>query len=163
MADDKKQTEEKAKADAQAAVETAAARKGAEAVAEAVKRVADQAVEAAKVQAVKSSFEFLITGSPGGRFEIRGLGNPHGFGANGTVLIGGKGQQTFEWGNDYIRGRLDADVKSGEVVVWVDPETKRTGYLNVGGTLPSVALPNQTHGGPGVLPAPTAPSGSVMK
>lgn len=45
--------------------------------------------------------------------------------------MNGKPQQVYEWGPDYIRGKLDADVKSGEVSVPIDEKTRRVGYLKV--------------------------------
>lgn len=147
--------EDKAKAEAQARVETAAAKQGAAAVAEAVKKVADEAVQAAAVAAVKSQFDFVVTGQPGGKFECFGRGNPVGFSSGGTVFVNGRGQETTEWGNTYIRGKLDAGVTSGEVIVQIDAETKRSGYLNLGG-VPPVVVERATPTGPGVGPgAPT--------
>lgn len=123
-------TEEKVKAEDRARTEQAAAATGAKAVAEAVAKVANAAADAASRTAVQTAdLDFQITGQPGGLFEIRS-NVPH-LSSSGSVLIGGKAQETYEWGADYIRGKLDAGVKSGEVVVQIDPQTKRTGYLKV--------------------------------
>lgn len=112
-------------------VERQAATTGAEAVADAVKKVADAAVAQARGANVGESVgDFIITGTPGGRFEMRSKTGPI-FSSAGTVHINGKPQVTHEWGADYIRGRLDPDVKSGEVVVQIDEKTKRVGYLKV--------------------------------
>ena len=119
--------EDKIKADEKAAVEKAAAVVGAQAVADAVAKVATDAVDAAKASAGKAILDMVVRGTPGGKFEIRGTG----FSSGGSVLIGGVAQETFEWGNEYIRGKLDANVKSGEVVVQIDKDTKRIGYLKV--------------------------------
>jgi len=119
--------EEKVKADEKAATEKAAAVVGAQAVADAVAKVANDAVNAAKLAAGATIPDMVVTGQPGGKFEICG----NGFSSGGSVLIGGKAQHTDEWGAQYIRGKLDADVKSGEVVVQIDSQTKRVGYLKV--------------------------------
>jgi hypothetical protein len=150
--------EDKAKSEAQDKAATAAAKQGAAAVADAVKRVADEAVNAAVVATVKSAFDFVITGQPGGRFECFGKGNPVGFSSSGSVLIGGVAQHTDEWGNTYIRGKLDENVKSGEVIVQIDAETKRQGYLNLGDVPPVIVERQAERERPTPLPA-AGPSG----
>ena len=119
--------EEKAKAEEKATVEKTAAVTGAQAVADAVTKVANEAVAAAKAAAGSTVPDVVVTGTPGGKFEIRG----DGFSSGGSVLIGGVAQHTDEWGAQYIRGKLDANVKSGEVVVQIDKDTKKVGYLKV--------------------------------
>jgi hypothetical protein len=101
---------------------------GAQAVADAVKKVADDAVAGAKAaRASGPEGDFVVTGVPGGRFTIRGKG----FTASGSVLMGGNALKTLEWGNEYIRGELPANAKSGEVVVQIDEKTQQRGYLKV--------------------------------
>ena len=119
--------EEKFKADEKEQAEKTAAVVGAQAVADAVTKVANAAVESAKASAGKTNPDVIVTGTPGGKFEIRG----DGFSSGGSVLIGGVAQETYEWGAQYIRGKLNANVKSGEVVVQIDKDTKRVGYLKV--------------------------------
>jgi hypothetical protein len=121
--------EEKVKADEQAARrDQAAATSGAQAVADAVKKVADDAVAAAKgARASGPEGDFVISGTPGGRFTIRG----DGFTASGTVLLAGKQLETHEWGDELIVGKLPSDAKSGEVTVWIDQDTQKKGYLKV--------------------------------
>ena len=116
------------KAEEKAKTEHAAASSGAKAVADAVTRVANAAVEAAEKAAPTGVIgDFVITGTPGGKFEIRGKG----FSDSGGVLVNGRGQKTFEWGDTYIRGQLDSDVTSGEVVIPIDDKKKLVGYLKV--------------------------------
>lgn len=108
---------------------------GAQAVADAVKRVADEAVRSAQTaHATGSAGDFTISGSPGGRFTIRG----DGFTGSGTVLLqgqtghpGGRQLSTDEWGGQLIRGKLPVGVTSGEVVVRIDEKTEKRGYLKV--------------------------------
>jgi hypothetical protein len=120
--------EARAKAEEQARRDASAAATGAQAVADAVKKVADDAAAAAKTaKAVAESFDFRISGTPGGRFRIEGAG----FTGSGTVLLNGKQLETTEWGGELISGKLPADAKSGEVVVWIDDKTQRRGYLKV--------------------------------
>lgn len=124
-------TEEKVKAEDKANQEKAAAVTGAQAVAEAVNKVANAAVDAAKATSVVGAdLDFVITGHPGGKFEARAKSGPI-FSTSGSIFVNGKKQHTDEWGADYIRGRLDADVKSGEVTVPIDEKTVRRGYLKV--------------------------------
>lgn len=120
--------EEKVKTAEKNQTERSAALTGAQAVADLVSQVAKRAVdEIGRSPAADEQFDFTITGVPGGTFHIRG----DGFTASGSVLIGGRAQQTFEWGDEYIRGRLDDNVKSGEVIVQIDKSTQRRGYLKV--------------------------------
>jgi hypothetical protein len=101
---------------------------GAQAVADAVKRVADEAVAAAQRAGTAGPVgNFVISGSPGGRFTIRG----DGFTGSGTVSLNGVQLVTDEWGGQLIRGKLPADAKSGEVVVKIDESTEKRGYLKV--------------------------------
>lgn len=130
MADDKAaKGDERTKAEDKARSENSAAVAGAQAVADAVAKVANAAV--AEVQKTKAAtgqdLDFDISGSPGGRFTIRGVG----FRASGTVLIGGKQVETTGWSNETIYGKLPADAKAGEVTVWVDEKTQLKGYLRV--------------------------------
>lgn len=121
-------TEVKVKAEEKAKSEQAAAVSGAQAVADAVSKVANAAVDAAKsAQAFDAGLDFVITGHPGGTFEARGKG----FSSSGAIFVNGRRQETFEWGDTYIRGRLDADVTSGEVTVPIDDKKKLVGYLKV--------------------------------
>src|SRR5688572_1846855 len=120
-----------AKANEKEQVERTAAVAGASAVADAIKRAADAAVEGARSQSgVAPLGDFRVTGSPGGRFELRANSGPI-FSSGGSVFVNGRRQHVDEWGADYIRGRLDADVTSGEVVVPIDEKTRRVGYLKV--------------------------------
>jgi hypothetical protein len=101
---------------------------GAQAVADAVKRVADEAVFAAqRAGTIRPAGDFAVTGSPGGRFTIRG----NGFTGSGTVSLNGVQLQTDEWGGQLIRGKLPSDAKSGEVVVKIDETNQKRGYLKV--------------------------------
>ena len=112
--------------------ERAAAVTGAQAVADSIKKAADAAVEGAKAQS-SSGFppgDFVVIGGAGGDFELRAKVGPI-FSSSGSVLVGGKAQQTYEWGATYIRGKFDAGVQSGEVIVEIDSQTRRTGYLKV--------------------------------
>ena len=123
-----KSTEAQAKADELARRDAASAAVGAQAVADAVKKAADVAAAAAQgAQRSADVGDFAVSGTPGGRFTLRG----NGFGASGTVLLAGKQLETTEWGAQYIRGKLPADAKSGEIIVWVDPQTQQRGYLQV--------------------------------
>jgi hypothetical protein len=118
---------EKAQAEEKTRVETAAGVSGAQAVADAVKRVADAAVaEAAKVTPTQVG-DFHITGHPGGKFEVQGKG----FSSSGSVFVNGRRQQTTEWGDTYIRGTLDAGVTSGEATIPIDEKKTLRGYLKV--------------------------------
>lgn len=121
--------EQKVKAAEKNQTERSAALTGAQAVADAVSRVANAAVaEVSKSEVVGEGLDFVITaGKAGGTFHIRG----DGFTGGGSVLIDGKAQQTFEWGDEYIRGKLDDNVKSGEVIVWIDKSTQQRGYLKL--------------------------------
>jgi hypothetical protein len=124
--------QEQAKQQEKENVERQAAVSGAQAVAESVKRVADAAVDAAKSQGPSGipPGDFIVTGHPGGKFELRAKSGPI-FSSGGSVFVNGKKQHTDEWGADYIRGKLDADVTSGEVTVPIDEKTVRRGYLKV--------------------------------
>ena len=120
-----------AKANEKEQHERTAAVAGASAVADAVKKAADAAIEGAKSQSSAGFVsDFVVTGRPGGRFELRAHSGPI-FSSSGSVFANGRKQHVDEWGADYIRGRFDADVTSGEVVVPIDEKTRRVGYLKV--------------------------------
>lgn len=123
--------EEKVKQQEKETQDRAAAVVGAEAVAESIKKAADAAVEGARRgSAVPPIGDFTVTGSPGGRFELRAKSGPI-FSSSGSVFVNGRPQHIDEWGADYIRGKFDADVASGEVVVPIDEKVRRVGYLKV--------------------------------
>ena len=101
---------------------------GAQAVADAVKRVADAAVaETQRSRTAALAGDFSVSGSPGGRFTIRG----NGFTGGGTVSLNGAQLVTDEWGDELVRGKLPADAKSGEVVVKIDESTEKRAYLKL--------------------------------
>jgi len=109
-----------------AAARDSASREAASSVAEAVKRVADAAV--AEVQKNPSKVEggdFTFSGSPGGRFTIRG----NNLGSSGTVKLGNRQLNTREWGTFFIHGDLPSDAKPGEVTVALDSDTIRRGIF----------------------------------
>jgi hypothetical protein len=115
--------------------ERAAATYGAESVAQAVKKVADAAVQAVQAPLSVLEGDFVATGSPGGSLEIVALhGNK--LGSSGTVTVSGKQAETTEWSVDRIFGKMPPEVTEGEVVVHVDEKTKYTAMLN-GATAPS--------------------------
>jgi len=117
-------------ANEKAASETRAAAVGAQAVAEAVKKVAEAAVaEISKAKSGPAGLDFDAFGTPGGLFTIDGA--PGSFGASGTVLMGKTQLHTREWSSSRIVGDLPAGTKSGEVVVHLDSETSKKGYLVV--------------------------------
>lgn len=122
---------EQAKQQEKENTERAAAATGAQAVADAVTKAAAAATDAAQSQqrGLNMIGEFFVIGTPGGNFELRAPSNI--FSSGGSVLVGGKAQTTYEWGANYIRGKFDADVREGEVVVQIDAQTRRTGYLKV--------------------------------
>lgn len=104
---------------------------GAQAVADAVKRVADAAVaEIAKVKpASDKPSDFLATGVAGGRFMLDG---PVGtFGPSGTVKLNGAQLQTREWSSQRVVGDLPQGAKSGTIEVYVDANTVRRSYLTL--------------------------------
>lgn len=123
-------TEEKVQASEKRRTEQAAAVTGAQAVADAVSKVAAAAVDAARSQSTGDDLDFVTSGAPGGTFHLRAKTGPI-FSDSGSVFVNGKPQKTLEWGATYIRGVLDADVKSGEVTVPIDAQTVRRGYLKV--------------------------------
>lgn len=123
--------EEKAKSEEKASTERAAAATGAQAVADAVTKVAQAAVDAARSATGSDvGLDFVTRGQPGGTFHLYTKSGPI-FSDSGTVFVNGKPQKTLEWGATYIRGVLDAGVKSGEVTVPIDAQTVRRGYLKV--------------------------------
>lgn len=123
---------EQAKQQEKENVERAAATTGAEAVAESVKKAADAAVTGARAQSTAGlpPGDFIVTGTPGGRFELRAKSGPI-FSSGGSVFLNGKPQKVVEWGADYIRGVFDADATAGEVTVPIDEKTKRVGYFRM--------------------------------
>jgi hypothetical protein len=120
-------SKEKDEAAKKAHEQNVASVEGARSVADAVKRVADAAVMAAANVKAEPAPELIATGMPGGKLTIVGSG----FSSSGTVLINGVAVATTGWGATRIEGRLPADAQSGEVVVWVDPQTQRRGYLTI--------------------------------
>lgn len=99
--------------------------KGAEAVKDAVTKVADAAVKAAMKAPAHFVPEVIFSGVAGGRFEIKGAG----FGTNGTVTLNGQSLKTDGWGATRIHGRMPANAKEGEVLINVDEDTQRVGYF----------------------------------
>lgn len=109
--------------------ERTAAVAGAQAVADAVKKVTDAVVsEVQKTPAAVLEGDFSVTGVPGGSFEIRSHGTAN-FGASGTVKFGTLDAKTTEWGTTRIVGTLPPGVAKGEVTVLVDDKTQFTGEL----------------------------------
>jgi hypothetical protein len=100
---------------------------GAQAVADAVKRVADAAVAAVHQVPAEQDYDFKIAGAPGSTFRIDGAG----FSTGGSVLFGGIAAKTTGWGATKIEGIIPAGAKTGEVVVWVDEHTQFRGHLKV--------------------------------
>lgn len=117
-------------------VERQAAAVGAQAVADAVTKVAQDAVTKAKEQGPSERLgDFTVSGSPGGKFELRAKTGPI-FSSSGNVYVNGKPQTTFEWGATYIRGKFESDVTAGssgyvEVVVQSGNDIRKVGYLKV--------------------------------
>lgn len=105
--------------------ETAAT--GAAAVAEAVKRVADAAVAEVQKVAPEGAYDFRIVSSPGGKFRIDGAG----FSTGGSVLFGKTAAHTTGWGSTKIEGDVPPDAKTGDVTIWVDPETQFHGWATI--------------------------------
>jgi len=104
-----------------------AAQAGADAVADAVKRVADAAVDAVKKLPGDPIPEVVVEASAGGSFVIRGKG----FSTNGTVTFAGVQAKTNGWGDTRIEGTVPAGVTEGEVVVQVDDKTQRKGTFKI--------------------------------
>jgi hypothetical protein len=103
---------------------------GANAVAEAVKRVADVAVqEVARAKAGQSGppVDLQASGSAGGKLVILGSG----FGASGTVKINGVQVETTAWSASRIEGRVPAGTQSGEVLVHVDDKITKRGRIQL--------------------------------
>ena len=130
--DQPKDVSAQAKAQEKENVERAAAATGAQAVANAVAKFAQDVSEKARTESVAGGIpgDFLVTGRPGGRFELRAKAGPI-FSSHGSVHVNGRPQTTYEWGADYIRGKFDDAVTDGEVVVQIDEKTKRVGYLKL--------------------------------
>lgn len=97
---------------------------GAQAVADAVKRVADAAVHAVQATSPVPVGDFIFTGTVGGRFTIRG----EGFGPSGTVKIGGHQAKTHGWSTREIFGWVPEGANPGAPVeVIVDDKNIRRG------------------------------------
>ena len=94
---------------------TESAVSGATSVAEAVKRVADAAVDAVKEAKPSLVQDFIFTGNERGAFSIQGKG----FSTNGTVKINGHQATTTAWGNEFIAGKVPDGVTSGDATVEV--------------------------------------------
>ena len=126
---DKKEAEKKAADAEKASVSQAAAIEAAQSVADAVKRVADAAVAEVQKTAPVAQQDFSFTGSPGGKFTIRGTG----FSGGGTLTINGVQALTNEWGNEYIAGKMPEGVKAGQVAVEViiDSTTRQRGSFKI--------------------------------
>ncbi len=103
--------------------ERAAAVTGAQAVADAVQRVADAAVaEVQKTPSVEPQ-EVIVLGA-GNKFELQGEGFSH----NGTVTVNGMQAETTGWGSTRIYGKFPAGAPSeGEIVVHIDDKTSKRG------------------------------------
>jgi hypothetical protein len=99
---------------------------GAQLVADAVKRVADAAVAEIQKAPKAPGGDFVVSGSAGGKFTIRGTG----LGTNGVVKLNGVQLATQEWGSTFIQGTLPADARAGELVVHVDDKTTKRGRFN---------------------------------
>ncbi|HVJ72036.1 MAG TPA: IPT/TIG domain-containing protein [Sphingomicrobium sp.] len=106
-----------------AAAEKRAAVEGASSVADAVKKVADAAVEAAsKAKTAGPPPEITVTANAKGKFVIRGSG----LGKSGTVKFGPHQANTVEWGPEYIAGQTPGGLSGEtEVVVHVDDRTSK--------------------------------------
>jgi hypothetical protein len=100
---------------------------GASAVADAVKRIADEAVNAIKKVPGEPVPDMIVDATSNGGFTIRGKG----FSTNGTVTFDGQQAKTTGWGDTHIEGIVPAGVKSGEVVVHVDDRTTRKGTFKI--------------------------------
>ena len=108
--------------------ESSAARSGAQAVADAVKRVADAVVNEAARFSTGEDLDFVVTGTPGGRFRISGPARS--FGSSGVVLFGGRQIETDGWSAEHIYGKLPSDVPTNvEVIVRQDENTERRGFF----------------------------------
>lgn len=101
---------------------------GARSIAEAVRRVTDEAVAAIQKTEVKDQdLDFDSSGSPGGNFELIGVN----LGSSGTVTLNGVQLHTTEWSTLRIRGVLPAGATAGEVIVHIDDKTSRRGMLRI--------------------------------
>jgi membrane protein involved in colicin uptake len=109
-----------------AASDKSAALEGATSVAHAVQQVADAAVAAIGKTKSDAPGDFIITGSKGGGFTIRG----DGFSSGGTVKFGGAQALTVEWGGQLIRGKVPEGINVPcDVTVSVDEKTVKRGYF----------------------------------
>lgn len=121
--EDKVTSAEKQKAIQKADNDRVAGAVGAEAVALAVKRVADAAVAEVQKDRTPYAHDFAVS-TNGKHFRIRGAG----FRASGTVFLNGAAARTTAWGNENIEGFFPDGAQPGEVVVQIDPETAQRGY-----------------------------------
>lgn len=90
----------------------------------------DDAKRAAAAGAGKTA---VASGRAGGIFNIDG----EGFGSDGTVMMNGRVLEVTRWADHSIKGRLPADIGSGEMVIktggaeikapWPPPAPKQTG------------------------------------
>lgn len=112
-------------ADKEEVANQAAAVSGAQAVADAVKRVADAAVSAASKAPIGEKPELIVSAVAGGRFVIRG----ENLGTNGVVTFGGQPVTVRGWGGTRIEGEVPAGTPHGEVVVHIDDKTQKRGYF----------------------------------
>lgn len=122
-------TDKVEEAAAKAAATDSGVAEGAQSVANAVKRMADAAVEAATKVKSKPAQAFQFFGGKQDRFEIQG----DGFSTNGTVKVNGQQAKTTEWGNERIVGQMPEGVKAGQVVVEVavDADNVQRGTFTV--------------------------------
>ena len=106
-----------------------AAASAAEAVRDAVNKVANEAVNAVRGAAagVGPQGQFQVSGAPGSFFTIRG----DGFSGGGGVTFGGIGAEITAWGDERIEGKVPDGAKVGDEVVVTcgDPDKKQYGRL----------------------------------
>lgn len=123
----KEENDRRAREQAQSQGATDAARS----LGDAVKRFTDAAVNEISKTGPTSRPDLIAAGSVGGSFEIVAGHGGVNFGASGTVLMGNKQVFTNGWSTTRIEGKLPPDAKSGEITVWVDPQTQYRGYINL--------------------------------
>lgn len=109
----------------QATDSKSAAVAGAQAVADAVRKVADAAVSAVHATELRASgpSDFVFVGSPGGKFRINGRN----LGTGGVVRLNGVQLNTVGWGATNIEGTLPGGAQPGQVTVEIDSQTTQTG------------------------------------